>query len=235
VRFDRIAFDLDDTLIPNSYRYSHAIFKCSLIITDDLKHLAPYATDLVQMNLKIDSELVATHGFGIDRFPASWVKTYEACCAKADIEANPKVSARLLRCAASFRKEPFVTFPGVPQMLETLRNENRRLFLVTTGDEQLQWTKILSSDLRRRFDIIRVVGGSKKAALAEIAGSSPDRAIMVGDGLKSDVLPAVELGMTAIHVPSNTWFVVNCEVDASKYHCIASVIELPDLLHRLEG
>src|SRR5687768_1727451 len=107
MKIRNIAFDLDDTLIPNSYKYNQAIWKCGLIVSQALGYRCPYATDLMKMHYEHDLEMVKTWHFNAGRFPTSWVTLYENLTAQLGIEPDPVVIKRLYETAVEFCAPPF--------------------------------------------------------------------------------------------------------------------------------
>lgn len=234
MKIRKVCLDLDDTLIPNTYKYHAPILRCAMIVVRALKHRSKYPPDLLQMQLAIDQELVAEKGFSPDRFPLSWVLTYERLAALAGLPVDPKVVERLRTEASAFQRGPFRMFPGVKRALRRLAKEGRELHVITAGDEALQRRKIAEAGIADYVDSIHVTPMRKKDILASIVGDRPKEGAMVGDSKKSDIVPAIELGMTAVWLPSETWSFVNADIDETKYHRIASVTELPDLLRKIE-
>lgn len=235
MRILHLCFDLDDTLLANSYRYNAPIWRCGQIISEALGRHCPYATDLMKLHYDTDSEMVKTWNFRADRFPTSWVRVYEQLAARTGIDPDPEVSHCLYEAANEFQSGPFMPLPGVLDMLALLRADGRRLHLITAGDAALQHRKLSESGLAPMFDTTRVLDMRKDGALAELFGHEPQSAAMVGDSLKSDIKPAIDLGMTAIHVPSFTWAFVHADVDSRKYHTLRSILDLPELLDRLDA
>lgn len=233
VAFRRICFDLDDTLIPNSFKYHQPIWRCAQLIAKVLGHKSPHPLELLKLHHETDIELVKTHGFGADRFPEGWVRTYECLAGRVGEPADPEVARRLRNMAKRFAFGPFEPFRGVKDVLGELLRAGRALHLITAGDEHLQKRKIAQAKLRPLFTSVHITGLDKKEVMRELAGDHPEDAMMVGDSTKSDILPAIELGMTAVFVPSPTWSFAHTEVDPSKYHKISSVRELPALLRKL--
>lgn len=230
----KIAFDLDDTLIPNSYKYNLAIWKCGLIVSEALLWRCPYATELMKQHYDDDVALIKTYKFRADRFPTMWSRLYERLCQEAGVPVDPEVTKRLYAAAAEFQNGPFLPFPGVAEMLSGLGRDGHELHLITAGDHDLQWKKIREGGFERLFDELHVTDMEKKQILAEIVGDRPGDGVMVGDSKKSDIAPAVALGMNAVWVPSLTWKFVDFKLDPSSYHKLDSILDLPDFLRRLD-
>ena len=102
-----VCLDLDDTLIPNSYRYNSAIWECGLIISRALEHRSPYATDLMKLHYETDKAMVAEFGFSARRFPISWVRLYETLCERVKVAPDPHVRSRLYPYRRTFFARTF--------------------------------------------------------------------------------------------------------------------------------
>lgn len=225
-------FDLDDTLIANTAKYHAPIWRCGMLITKALGAKSAYLLAVLQLHGEIDTEMVKTLGYGTDRFPTSWVRTYEILAERAGVATDPSVVKRIRNTAARFRYGPYKPFEGVPRALAEIRRTKALMHLVTAGDEKLQWTKIRQSGLARFFDSIHVTGIDKKSVLAGIVGDRPHDGVMIGDSKKSDIKPAKELGMATVWVPSQTWSFANAEVEPD--FTIASVCDLPSILDAID-
>lgn len=234
MKISKVCLDLDDTLIPNTYKYHGPILRCAMIVVRALGHKSMYPPDLLKLQLEIDQGLVAEKGFSTDRFPLSWVLTYERLAGLAETPVDPEVVERLRSVASEFQRGPFRMFPGAKRALRRLRKEKRALHVITAGDETLQRRKIAEAGIADYVDTVHVTPMKKKDILASIVGDRPGEGAMVGDSKKSDILPAVELGMTAVWLPSETWSFVNADIDETKYHRIKTMAELPDLLRKIE-
>jgi len=235
MRIRTICLDLDDTLIPNSYRYNMPTWKCGLIITKALGVYSPYASELMKIQLEKDLAMVEEYGFDARRYPLSWVQTYEELCARNGLVPDPKVSKRLLSTAARFKFGPFRTFPGVISTLHDLVDDGRHLVLVTVGDEKLQQRKIDQAGVGPLFREVHITSREKGDVLASVAGDDPASAMMVGDSKRSDITPAIEIGMHAVWIPSNTWVYANAELDEGSYHVAQSVNDLPAVIAAIES
>ncbi|HSD12534.1 MAG TPA: HAD family hydrolase, partial [Patescibacteria group bacterium] len=171
-------------------------------------------------------------GYGVDRFPKSWVKTYETLARRAGLPVDRRVCEAVRKTAAAFTRGPYVPFDGAKEALMELQREGHSLHLITAGDKTLQEKKVRVSGLSSLFDSVNVTGVDKKPVMAKIVGEHKERVMMVGDSTKSDVKPAIELGIVAVHVPSHTWAFAQADVDRRKYLVISSISELPALVRK---
>jgi putative hydrolase of the HAD superfamily len=137
--------------------------------------------------------------------------------------------------------KPVEPLPGVRETLEALSGRYA-LMLVTKGDLFDQEAKLARSGLGERFSHVEIVSEKTPdtyAAILKRHGVKPGHFCMVGNSLKSDVLPAVRIGARGVHVPyAMTW--VHEQVEGAAPHShgyaeLASITELPALLARWEA
>jgi len=228
-----ILMDLDDTLMPTNFRYIEASWRCGLILSRALGHITPYPLDIVRMEFDIDRELGKEYGFKIDRFPLSWVKTYERLCEEYGMEPDSEVSALLTNTASRFRYGPFSAFNGVKAVLKRLRQQGHELHLVTLGDTTLQRRKLDQTGLAGEFNSVHIVEREKKLAMQEILKDRGGPAMMVGDSKLKDILPANELGMLTVWIPSQTKSPRDAEIKPD--FTIRSFKEIMSVMSKLEA
>lgn len=234
MKIRNVCLDLDDTLIPNTHAYHVPNLTCAAVIARALgRHGLPPAR-LLELRERIDREMVDADGFAVDRVPRSWVATYERLCREKGRPVRPKVAERLMREGSRFARGPFRPLPGVHRMLQRLSAQGRMLHLVTAGDEALQRRKAEEAGIAARVDSVRITPMRKRDILASIVGDRPEEGVMVGDSLRSDMQPAIELGMTAVHVPCETWSYAHADLDPTKFHRLDDVRQLPEFLASLE-
>jgi putative hydrolase of the HAD superfamily len=119
-------------------------------------------------------------------------------------------------------------------------SQTHPLMIITKGDLFDQESKVARSGLGPHFQHVEIVSAKTPAAYAAVLkrhGVAPERFLMVGNSLKSDVLPVVALGGQAVYVPyALTWaHEVVEDADASQFHQLAHLGELPALVARLEA
>ncbi|NJN55515.1 MAG: HAD family hydrolase [Anaerolineae bacterium] len=210
--FDVVAFDADDTLWPNEHLY---ILKRDRFI----ELLQPFA-DPHQIGEGLDETEIANlhyYGYGIKSFVLSMVETAVSL-------TNGRVSGETIQAILQFGKEmrdhPVQLFEGVTAVLDELQ-PHYQLMIITKGDLFEQESKIARSGIADRFRTIEVV--SKKEAetydaLLHKFGIAPSRFLMVGNSLRSDILPVVEIGGTAVHIPHTTTWAHEHVPDADRSH-----------------
>jgi putative hydrolase of the HAD superfamily len=119
--------------------------------------------------------------------------------------------------------------------------EDFRLVLITKGDLLHQERKLAQSGLGDLFDGVEIVS-DKTAATYQTAfvrhGTGADQAMMVGNSLKSDVIPAIEAGCWGVHVPhEHEWSFEAADTPTGhhRFHLIADLGELPALVDQIQG
>ena len=223
-----IAFDADDTLWENEIYFETA--------KDRFTHLLASAFDPAWTERELyETEMrnLAHFGYGIKGFTLSMIET------ALDLTQGA-VTGRQIRQILDYGKEllqmPIEPLPHVEEVLAHL-SRTRPLMLLTKGDLFDQEAKIARSGLADHFTHIEIVSDKNEetyAALLQHHGIQPADFCMVGNSLKSDILPVVALGGCAVHVPYHTTWtherVEPSEAERRQYHQIAHLGELPRLL-----
>jgi putative hydrolase of the HAD superfamily len=195
-----IAFDGDDTLWHNEGLFSMTQERFRALLADTVS-----ADELDARLLATERENVAVYGYGVKGFTLSMIET-------AIEVTNRKVDADTINQILSFAKDqlshPVELLPGVPDVLESLAGRYR-LLLITKGDLFDQESKIARSGLAERFDVIEVVAEKEPDVYRRVLlrnGIEASRFLMIGNSVRSDVLPVLEIGGQAAHVPYHlTW------------------------------
>jgi len=226
-----IGFDADDTLWQNErfFRQTEDRFLDLLADFGDRVMLAGRL-------LAVEKRNVAVYGFGIKGFTLSMVET-------ALEVSDGRVPATLIGEVVAMGREmlghPVELLPDVRQTLEQLA-DSHPLVLITKGDLFDQERKLAQSGLIDLFRAVEIVSDKSAATYARVfttMGDGPSRALMVGNSLRSDILPALEAGAFAVHIPHElTWAYEHVDepVDHPRFvvtQRIGSVIELVERIN----
>jgi putative hydrolase of the HAD superfamily len=222
-----IGFDADDTLWQNEqfYRLTEDRFASLLADHADPAALRQGLLDAQKSNLKV-------YGFGIKGFTLSMIET---AIGITDGKVPAAVIEKILAAGRDMLGHPIETLPNVRETLERLAG-SYRMVLITKGDLFDQERKLAQSGLGELFDAVEIVSDKQAVTYRRIFdrhGDGAERAMMVGNSLKSDVVPAIEAGGWGVYVPHDlTWAFEHIEapVDAARFRQIAHLGELPDLL-----
>ena len=230
--FELIAFDADDTLWENNALY--------LEVREQVRQLiAPYSdADLSDEAFdEIEVPNLKYYGYGVLSFTLSCIE-FAIQHTSGRIPASD--IAKILDLGKGMIDTPLRLFEDAEP---TLRQIARRypLVLVTKGDLNHQQSKVEQSGLGQFFRSVEIVPNKTRetyAAILEKQGCAPERFLMVGDSLRSDILPVLELGASAVFVPNrDTWThetVEDPQGHDGRFFKIAALGLLPELLDRLE-
>jgi putative hydrolase of the HAD superfamily len=198
--FDWIAFDADDTLWKNEeyYLQGRDLF---------LRILEKYDIDDFDLELVDNLEVknIQYYGYGVMSFVLSLIEL-AIKLTQNRIHAND--IQKLLVHAKEMLSVEMELYPGVVPLLETLSSKYR-LMLITKGDLYHQQRKLSGSGLGQYFHSVEVVSEKETEVYQEILDryqAVPERFLMIGNSLRSDVLPILDLGAKAIHLTGHlTW------------------------------
>ncbi len=215
-----IGFDADDTLWQNEqvFRFTEERFKALLAEHADGNHLS-------ERLLQAERQNVLLYGFGIKGFTLSMIET---AIEVTEGRVPAAVIGDILKAGRDMLAHPVETLPHARETLEALAGAYR-IILITKGDLFDQERKLAQSGLGELFDAVEIVSGKDAATYERIFtrhADGPARAMMVGNSLRSDVVPAIEAGSWGVYVPHDlTWALEQVEApsDAPRYR------ELPDL------
>jgi len=200
VSVEVVGFDADDTLWHNERHYTEAKERFHRILAryHDQEWIEQRLDQTELQNLK-------RYGYGIKSFTLSMIETAiqmtEGRIIGSDIQ-------EIITLAWEMLGRPMEIFEGVPEMLREL-GASHRLMLITKGDLFEQEAKVSRSGLSAYFTSIEIVSektAQSYQAILDRHRLSADRFLMIGNSLKSDVLPVIEIGGHAIHIPfETTW------------------------------
>ncbi len=223
-----LAFDADDTLWHNE-----SLFAITQEQVSNL--LRPYVDEatLGSQLLKTEKRNLRLFGYGVKGFTLSMIET-------AIEVSQGRVTAReiqtILDAGKGLLSHPIELLPHVRETLEEL-NGSYNLMMITKGDLYHQESRIAASGLGDLFSSIEVVSEKDPQTYRKILTRyhlEPDAFVMVGNSLRSDILPVVELGARAIYIPYEiTW--EHETADASQanpelWRQLASIRDVPRLL-----
>ncbi|WP_346882456.1 HAD family hydrolase [uncultured Algibacter sp.] len=223
-----IGFDADDTLWVNEPYFRNAENEFG-------KLLSQYET----LN-KIDQELfkmaidnLSLYGYGIKAFTLSMV---ESALKLSDYNVSNKIIETILNIGKDMLNKPVELLDGVEDVLKTL-SKKYRIILATKGDLLDQERKLEKSGLSQYFHHIEVLSDKQEANYSKLLNHldiKPSEFLMIGNSLKSDVLPLVNIKAHAIHVPFHTtWIheqVTEQETHGKAYKTIEALPEILKLL-----
>ncbi|MBY4893749.1 HAD family hydrolase [Rhodobacteraceae bacterium N5(2021)] len=215
-----IGFDADDTLWQNE-----SFFR----LTEDkfAELLADFAEDthLRDRLLELEKKNIGHYGFGIKGFMLSMIET---AIEVTEGRVDGQVVAQILAMGQEMLRHPIHLLPHVEETLASL-SDRYPLVLITKGDLLHQEQKLAASGLGELFSAVEIVSEKQPRTYDRAFsahGTGPRHAMMVGNSMKSDIRPALDVGAHAVYVPHGlTWALEHAETPEGhpRFH------ELPDL------
>ncbi|MSU91589.1 HAD family hydrolase [Rhodobacteraceae bacterium 2CG4] len=232
MRITTIGFDADDTLWQNEqfFRITQDRFQALLADHADPAHLAERLLAAERRNL-------AHYGFGVKGFTLSMLET---AIEITERRVPASILAEILEAGRELHAHPIEMLPDAADVVARMA-ESHRIVLITKGDLFDQERKLAQSGLGARFAGIEIVSDKRADIYTRIFAAYGDgarRAMMVGNSLKSDVIPAIEAGAWGVHVPHDlTWVIEHAEppTGAPRFRELSRLGDLPDLVGQIES
>lgn len=234
--FDLIAFDGDDTLWHNERSYRRARERFRQIL---LNAGVDLADDEIEEHVnRTEIRNIDYYGYGVSSFALSLIET--AIGLTGGRVAGGDL-AGVIELAKEMLSEEIELFEGAREAVTTVA-ATHPLMLITKGDLLHQTSKLERSDLKPYFNFVEVVSHKTPRVYANILQRhkvEPERFLMVGNSLRSDILPVVEIGARAIYVPAAlSWAHEHAEVPHAardRMFELASLADLGELVAALES
>jgi len=219
-----IGFDADDTLWVNETYFREAETEfCNLMS----EYETPNKTD--QELFKMEMKNLSIYGYGVKAFVLSMV---EMALEISNGHVSQKKVQAILDIGKNMLEKPVELLDGVEDVLKAL-SKKYRIILATKGDLLDQERKLEKSGLTDYFHHIEVMSDKKEGnykKLLKHLDIEPSEFLMVGNSLKSDILPLVQLNANAVHIPFHTTWaheqVTEKETNGKNYKTITNLREL---------
>ncbi|MDO9525809.1 MAG: HAD family hydrolase [Gemmobacter sp.] len=229
-RLTTIGFDADDTLWHNEtfFRLTQDHFAGLLANHVDRDHLDKRLLAAERRNL-------GHYGYGIKGFTLSMIET---AIEVTDGRVPARVIAEIMAAGREMLAHPIDLLPHARATVEALAPDFR-LVLITKGDLMDQERKLAQSGLGEMFDAVEIVSEKTPEVYARTFaryGTGATQALMVGNSMKSDVLPALAAGSWGVYVPHGViWSLEHADAPSGveRYHALTDLGELPDLIATL--
>ncbi|MDP3961070.1 MAG: HAD family hydrolase [Pseudorhodobacter sp.] len=222
-----IAFDADDALWQNEAFFRLTQDRFAALLAD---HAAP--DHLHHRLLAAERRNLGRYGFGVKGFVLSMIETAIEVTAG---RVPGSVIGEIIVAGHELLAHPVELLPHARQAVEALAADYR-VVLITKGDLMDQERKLAQSGLGDRFHAVEIVSDKTPAVYATIFarhGDGAERAMMVGNSLRSDVVPVIAAGGWGVHVPHGlTWALEQAEapLDHARFHTLADLAALPALV-----
>ncbi len=225
-----VGIDADDTLWHSEVAFQAVETQYRDLLVDHGVDPAVVASTL----LEVEKRNVSLYGYGVKSFVLSMI---ENAIALTDGQLPASAVASVVELGRWLLEHPVELLDGVAETLGGLAHDYP-LILITKGDLTHQGTKIEASGLRRYFRATEIVPEKNPDDYRRVLDHhsvDPAAFVMVGNSVRSDILPVLELGGRAIHIPhAVTWAAEIVEPDPTiDFLTAESFTELPNLLANL--
>lgn len=222
-----VAFDADDTLWINEPYFNEAEKQFCILMEDYLTHQS-----ISQVLFKTQVDNLPLYGYGIKGFILSMI---ESAYKISKGTVNQKVIDRITIIGKELLTKPIELIDDVEDVLEELKSKYK-LVVATKGDLKDQHRKLHHSGLGPYFHHIEVMTDKEEIDYQKLLGRldvRPEEFIMIGNSLRSDVLPVLELGGHAVHVPFHTTWLhehIEHEINHPNFKTIKKLSEVKEIL-----
>lgn len=222
-----VGFDADDTLWHNERFFHLTQDRFAELLADHAEkdHLADKLLEAERRN-------IGHYGYGIKGFVLSMIET---ALEVTDNRVPGEVIAELIAAGQEMLSHPIELLPHARDAVEAAA-DTHRIVLITKGDLLDQERKLAQSGLGELFHGVEIVSEKTPVVYAEIFarhGAGADRGLMVGNSMKSDVVPMIDAGGWGIYVPGSlTWALEHAEApnNSDRYQEISDLSALAPIL-----
>lgn len=223
---DVVAFDADDTL----WRSEDDFVDAERRFVDLLGPYAPAGVGLDDALRATERADLSVTGYGVKAFTLSMVR---AAITVSDGNVPSSVIGELIDLGREMLLGPVHLLDHVPEVLRTVASA-RTVVMVTKGDLVHQTRKVSTSGIEHHFAHIEIVLEKDPETYRRIVadlGTSAERFCMVGNSVRSDILPVLAIGGTAVHIPYHvTWENEVVEDHDEDIAVLDSIAEVPSWL-----
>lgn len=219
---DLVVFDADDTL----WKSEDYFRDLSATFADIVTPFARPDIDVAQVLHRIEVGNVAVTGYGVAAYTLSMV---QAAVAASDGTIPADRLDRLVRAGYHVLTRPVEVLPGVVEALDAI-GSTHPIAVITKGDLLHQRRKLEHSGLSDRFVHTRVVREKDVFTYRTVFDEwsvDPSSVLMIGNSMRSDVLPVVELGGYGVHIPYHVTWAHEVVHDPGDHHTeLAAITEV---------
>ena len=231
-----LILDLDDTLIHCNKYFVESRNRFANVLKKWFKTLSK--EEILQKQSEIDIKSVEQHGLHSSIYTESLVATYRYFCEKKGRKMKGSEINQIQKIGQSVFQRKVKPFPYMYEILDTLQAERHQLYLFTGGDEENQNRKISQLRLTDYFEErIFIFEHKNTEALQQVLNkinADKKNTWLIGNSLKTDIKPAIELGLNAIHIPAEiewSYNIVDIEIEPSgTYAELKSIVQLPEYI-----
>lgn len=223
-----LGIDADDTLWHSENRFHETHQRYHALLAE---HVDLDVDDLERRMLETEQRNLRLFGYGAKGFTLSLIET---AIEVTDGAIPTAAIATILEFGKDLLDHPVELLDGVADAIEAFRARGLHLVLITKGDLWHQESKVAASGIAEHFDAVEIVAEKDPAtyrAILDRHGIEPAGFCMIGNSVRSDVLPVLEIGGRAVHIPYAYLWAHEAVEDPGDEHLVARALrEVADLL-----
>lgn len=219
--------DLDDTLIQTQMLFEKYKRACANFILMEVKEKTINYEDIMNYFNEREVKNIEIHGFKNKRFILSWEETYR----HFHPDGVSEKSVGRLAETVFYHASPLMD--GAIDALEALTKKGYEITIITVGVEAVQNRRIDQAGIRDYFKDIYIVPYKDKDIFDAII-KDKDNSVMIGNSMRSDIAPALELGVRAIQINAPNWFYDELEEAPEGKYDICNIEEVPAFIEQYE-
>jgi putative hydrolase of the HAD superfamily len=222
-----IAFDADDTLWHNEPYFDEAQERFCVLFQDFASH-----QEILGLILNHQVKNLPLYGFGIKAFTLSMIET---ALQLTNHTISGKGIEQIIAIGKDLLQKPVELLPNVEEVLRALQ-EKHKLVVATKGDLKDQHRKLHDSGIGHYFHHIEVLSDKTELDYEKMLGRldcKPEDFLMIGNSLKSDVLPILNMGGYGIHIPYHTTWEyekIDFEIEHENFLALTNIKEVLNVL-----
>jgi putative hydrolase of the HAD superfamily len=223
-----IAFDADDTLFINETYFAETEQKFCALMEDYLSQQG-----ISQQLFKVEIDNLKIYGYGIKGYILSMI---EAAMRISNNTIPIEIIEKIVQYGKELLEKPIVLLPGVEETLAALHGKYK-LVVATKGDLLDQRRKLHDSGLGHYFHHIEVMSDKQEVDYTDLIRRleiKPEEFFMIGNSLKSDILPVLAIGGHAVHIPFHTTWAHERIDHKIEHENFRAYEKLTDVLERLK-
>lgn len=235
-----ILFDLDDTLIHCNIYFEMVLDQFSDLMGTWFASYGIQPSEFKKKQYELDTMQVNLDGFAPDHFPHSLMETYRYFCKMEGRTESAKEVDELLQLGSSVYNRDVEPYPFMMETLNELQEDGHILHLYTGGVPSIQQRKVEAMKLQDFFeDRIFIRQQKTSASLQDIIITQAferERTWMIGNSLRTDIVPSLENGIHAIYVPAiREWEYNMVDVSLESKGAFFTVPTLKDVRSTING
>jgi putative hydrolase of the HAD superfamily len=228
-KFKVVGFDADDTLWVNEPYFRETEMEFCRLMEDFIP-----AEELTAILFQIEMQNLALYGYGVKAFSLSLIET---ALKVGNHQLSCGIMENIIRLGKELLNKPVILLDGIEAILSKLGNNGTRLIVVTKGDLLDQERKLAKSGIDKYFHHVEIMSDKREIDYQKLLSRlnvAPADFLMIGNSLKSDVIPVLNIGGSAIHIPYHTTWLHESNIQAEEHHNYTEIHHIDELINILD-